>query len=217
MVRLNEEANLNLGLHIPPKPYFSGGGYNLSQSPIETHAWAKEVFTDTEMDAIINIGNSIGLGRGITQGRKFRPEVRNSFVAFIYPNEVTAWVFEKLAHIINQINDNYFQFDLYSMEEGLQFTRYQLVDENQYEHYGWHTDIGEKFGRRKLSLSLQLSNPDEYEGGDLQVTFGAEPTTLSRERGVINFFPSYTLHRVTPVTKGVRYSLVCWVTGPKFR
>jgi PKHD-type hydroxylase len=99
------------------------------------------------------------------------------------------------------------------MEQGLQFTRYQAPG----EHYEWHIDRGMQTGTRKLSLSLQLSDPDDYEGGDLEMWFGGEPTKASRERGMMTFFPSYVMHRVTPVTKGVRYSLVCWISGPPFK
>jgi PKHD-type hydroxylase len=66
-------------------------------------------------------------------------------------------------------------------------------------------------------MSLQLTNPNEYKGGDLILHLGNEPTILSKEQGKLYAFPSYTLHEVTPVTKGTRYSLVAWITGPHFK
>ena len=83
--------------------------------------------------------------------------------------------------------------------------------------FTWHIDRNMGIATRKLSLSLQLSAPEDYEGGDLELWFGGEPVKANRERGMITFFPSYVMHRVTPVTKGVRYSLVCWVSGPPFK
>ena len=53
--------------------------------------------------------------------------------------------------------------------------------------------------------------------GELELRFGKDPITIGKERGLIALFPSYTMHRVTPVTKGTRYSLVAWVSGPAFK
>jgi PKHD-type hydroxylase len=82
--------------------------------------------------------------------------------------------------------------------------------------YGWHQDYGGEISR-KLSLVLQLSDPSEYEGGNLQVKTSSEPQTVKKQRGFIAAFPSYVLHQVTPVTKGNRQSLVAWVSGPQFK
>ena len=70
---------------------------------------------------------------------------------------------------------------------------------------------------RKLSLVVQLSDPEDYEGGDLEIYTGHEPLVVKKKKGMTAFFPSYQLHGVTPVTKGTRYSLVVWVHGPAFR
>jgi PKHD-type hydroxylase len=63
---------------------------------------------------------------------------------------------------------------------------------------------------------LQLTDPSEYEGGNLQVCDGTIHN-VRKQRGLVAAFPSYTLHQVTPVTKGSRQSLVAWITGPSFR
>ena len=70
---------------------------------------------------------------------------------------------------------------------------------------------------RKLSVVVQLSDPEEYEGGELKLHTSYDPIIIKKERGMIVSFPSYTLHEVAPVTKGERYSLVAWVHGPAFR
>jgi PKHD-type hydroxylase len=66
-------------------------------------------------------------------------------------------------------------------------------------------------------LSVQLSDPSDYEGGDLLLHISADPKKAPKNQGQVILFPSHTLHEVTPVTKGIRYSLVAWVTGPKFK
>lgn len=100
-----------------------------------------------------------------------------------------------------------------------QFARY---DEGEYYH--WHTDAGfalEEFQQetRKLSLILQLSDPDTYEGGEVQFFNGeAEIEELPiKPQGSIMVFDSRMWHRVTTVTKGVRYSIVSWILGPAFK
>jgi PKHD-type hydroxylase len=71
---------------------------------------------------------------------------------------------------------------------------------------------------RKLSMAMLLSDPSEFEGGEFQVkTTSDDVQTLEVKKGRAWFFPSYMLHRVTPVTKGVRRSLVLWVGGPQFK
>ena len=83
-------------------------------------------------------------------------------------------------------------------------------------HYDWHVDAGNgNVATRKLSFTLQLSDPSTYEGCDLLVNDHATPITGSREQGSINFFPSYMTHKVTPIEKGVRYALVIWVHGSR--
>ena len=96
-----------------------------------------------------------------------------------------------------------------------QFTEY---DESDSGFYTAHVDNGETLaGFRKLSFVLQLTDPSKYQGGELVLHIGPEPTTLPRDRGKLLFFPSYTLHEVKPVTQGIRHSLVGWVAGPRFK
>jgi PKHD-type hydroxylase len=82
--------------------------------------------------------------------------------------------------------------------------------------YGWHLDYGGGISR-KLSLAIQLTDPSEYEGGNLQIMTSGEPQNMRKQRGLIAVFPSYVLHQVTPVTQGSRQSLVAWVSGPAFK
>jgi PKHD-type hydroxylase len=115
------------------------------------------------------------------------------------------------------LNGQFFQFDLYGFNEDMQYTVY---DGEQQGHYTWHLDDSGKNtqrGPRKLSLVIQLSDPSDYEGGELQLQTGPDPTIVDKAKGLVAAFPSYTLHRATPVTKGIRKTLVVWITGPAFR
>lgn len=212
MIETTTPVHLTLDLSKLRPATASGGAWSLKPDRCENWAWNKDAFTPAELDSIINIGNAVELERASTFGGNDL-KVRDSFVQFLFPNEVTEWVFARLAGVINGMNEAFFGFDLTAMEQGLQFTRYSAPG----EHYEWHIDRGMQTGTRKLSLTLQLSEPDDYEGGDLELWFGGEPIKASRDRGIMTLFPSWTMHRVKPVTSGTRYSLVCWVSGPSFR
>jgi len=119
----------------------------------------------------------------------------------------------KLFHkLIGDCNSDFFKFNLTEITEHIQYTVYNS-DEQGY--YDWHIDMGPDKARRKLSLVCQLSDPTEYEGGELQINTG-EIIIPEKEKGTVIIFPSYLLHRVTPVTKGTRRSLVLWIEGPAF-
>jgi PKHD-type hydroxylase len=100
-------------------------------------------------------------------------------------------------------------------QEDTQISRYKSADKG---HYDWHLDVvPPKDGiQRKLSISILLSDPSEFEGGELQFK-GIEDRKILTKQGSIVVFPSFIEHRVTPVTEGVRYSAVTWASGPSFR
>lgn len=201
-----------LDLPKPVLPNAPGGGWHFRADFPYDCCWNNNAFSTHELDAIIRIGQQIEEQRGGTNGNDGL-NIRDSFVSWLFPNEVTSWVFERLQTVVTGMNDAFYRFDLDGFFQGLQFTKYSAPG----QHYTWHIDRGSTVGVRKLSLSLQLSDPNEYEGGDLQFKFGEDEQTASRERGMMTIFPSWTLHRVTPVTKGTRYSLVAWVSGPPFK
>lgn len=213
MARSTDKPKIKIDLPDKPDPTKGGGAWPLAVDHVENWAWNNGCFTEEELDTIINIGTDTELQKASTFGRTQSDKNRNSYVQFLFPNEITNWVFARLAASITEINNKFFQFDLTGMEQGLQFTRYTAPG----QHYDWHVDRGYLTGTRKLSLSLQLNDPKEYKGGELQLKFGRKDETVKRERGMITFFPSYTLHRVKPVTQGTRYSLVAWVSGPPFK
>lgn len=139
-------------------------------------------------------------------------EIRRSQVKWVPMTLEFAWVYKKVEEAISTANRELWWFFLDGWREHLQLSMY---NENEQGHYEWHMDCGSGFGSgRKVSLTVQLSDPAEYEGGDMQFLITQKPITLSKEQGTAVVFPSYMEHRVLPVTKGKRYSLVIWVTGP---
>lgn len=140
-------------------------------------------------------------------------ELRKSSVMFLEDEPATNWIYQKLAAMAMEINNTRFWFDLLGFNQHLQLTNYTVGD-----HFNWHQDFGAgEISDRKLSLTVQLSDPDEYEGGDLEFMVNHNVVKAPRVKGTIIIFPSFILHRVTPITKGTRKSIVGWVSGPPFR
>ncbi|MBV9890994.1 MAG: 2OG-Fe(II) oxygenase [Rhizobacter sp.] len=136
--------------------------------------------------------------------------IRKSSAVFIAPSKSTNWVFERLSKAVREINDSVYGFDVSQFREGFQFTRYEVG-----EFYGPHFDIGPgRLTERKLSLTVQLSAPDEYTGGELVIY---PEFVAPKDQGTMTVFPSFMCHDVRPVKTGVRYSLVSWLAGPPFR
>mgnify|MGYP001269120644 CR=1 FL=1 len=180
----------------------------------EAYVSSTESFSKQELDAIIQIFDDGKLKDGIAVDPT-SPDVRKSKIGWVDNfNPDLEWLYRKLTDLTMEVNNNFFNYDLVSLEP-LQLTEYSEDYEGQYKK---HIDYGRTTSiNRKLSFTLQLSDSLEYEGGDLLLHTSEEPLIMNKERGAISFFPSFTLHEVTPVTKGMRRSLVGWVSGPRFR
>lgn len=185
---------------------------------IEYFAYWNDAFSEEELNYIqtkakqAQIEARVGNG---SDGAKI-DEVRRSMVNWLECNNETRWIYERLSHVVSSLNAQFFNFDLRGFGEAIQLTNY---DETYEGMYNWHVDFGMNVNSpsRKLSLVLQLSDPVDYEGGVLEIRpHGAEVIKIKKQRGMIVCFPSWTLHQVTPVTKGNRQSLVSWITGPSF-
>lgn len=190
--------------------------WHLNNHSTENWCWNNNVFTDKEIERIIVIGKRLSPKRAETGGRgEDCLDHRRSFVSWIGANSETEWIFRKITDVVKQNNQQFWNFDLEKIEK-LQFTHYLSSEEGTYHA---HTDPTPWSlpHNRKLSMSLQLSDPKDYEGGELLLHLSHNPTVISKQKGMMVFFPSHTLHEVTPVTKGERYSLVAWIHGPNLR
>lgn len=143
------------------------------------------------------------------------PAIRRSQVKWVPRTEQWVWLYERFFDEVVQANNQLWAFDLTGFGDEIQLTRYEGGDQG---HYGWHRDCGDRASsNRKISAVVQLSPPEDYEGGHLQFMQGGGPTSEGRAQGSVVVFPSFEAHCVTPVTSGTRYSLVIWVKGPPFR
>ena len=157
-------------------------------------------YNESLIDGILNDGSN--------------KDYRRSKIAWIPINDETKWLYKKIGSMVNIANNELWKFDISGMSESIQYGEYHSTENG---HYDWHMDLGGDVINRKISVVIQLSDPEEYEGGELQFMLNKNTTSIKKEKGLTVVFPSYFLHRVTPVTKGIRKSLVIWITGKAFR
>jgi PKHD-type hydroxylase len=179
--------------------------------PDKTQNWAywDNLFTPEECAQIIAIGNTKLEPARVTGGYD---DIRESRISWLFAEDIE-FAFRRVTDSVLNLNSQFFNFDLFGIAEGFQFTRYDAPT----GHYGMHIDKNLNNTVRKLSLTIQLSSPEDYEGGELGLKFSDETEIMPKELGKMIVFPSYVLHEVRPVTKGTRYSLVAWITGKPFK
>ena len=141
-------------------------------------------------------------------------KARNSDVFFLYHDENTDWLFQKISNMIGVANRDHFLYDVSDFGP-MQYTKYKLDG-----HYTWHWDVSFGFQKqqRKISVVIMLNDPEDYEGGELEICHTGNFDDLCRlkpAKGDALFFASWMPHRVLPVTSGERNTLVTWVTGPR--
>lgn len=141
-------------------------------------------------------------------------EVRDSKISWIHHDEHSDWLFSRLSGITSKVNHDHFLYDIDGIE-AFQYTMYEPGG-----HYTWHwdKDFGYQNWERKISLTVSLSDPDEYEGGEFEIVNRGDitnPISFKPLKGQIVYFASWMPHRVAPITSGTRKSLVGWIMGKR--
>jgi PKHD-type hydroxylase len=153
------------------------------------------------MDARINLPES--------EGGRPDHDVRRTKDRAVPPDAAHAWIFQRIGSLANQANRESYQFQL-----NQQITAH-VLEYAPDGFYDWHIDLGSDVdAMRKISLVTFLTPPGEYAGGELSFLDKGPPLKLPQ--GTTVMFPSYLVHKVEPVTRGTRYTLVSWVHGPSF-
>ena len=141
-------------------------------------------------------------------------KIRSNKEQLLWP-EQGGFPFDIITEEIFKVNSEYWNFDIryidFAKDPPL-VLKYALNQE-----FNWHFDMSGVESTRKLSFTVQLSDSNDYEGGDLQFGPVIESKPEIKKKGNITIFPSYVWHRVTPITKGDRYALVGWIHGPTFK
>ena len=135
------------------------------------------------------------------------------FIRLVSASNLATKLIYGFAH---EANDAIFHYEITGHEQ-MQFVQYAVDDRLQY-HQDLVYDGLEVAPIRKLSVSVLLSDPKDFEGGEFEMYSGfKEPTKPLTEQGSVVVFESKAYHGITPITSGVRYSLVLWATGPLFK
>jgi PKHD-type hydroxylase len=182
-------------------------------------------FTPAQCRRIVDLGCSLPGSRGELhdqEGPAASATIRDSATAWLPRDDASEWIHDRLVAVAEWANRTY-GFDLDGTVEELQFTTYDRPG----SHYTWHQDgLDGELARRKLSIVVQLSDPEDHRGGELEFLEVAEDydggqraayLASVRRQGAAIVFPAFEFHRVLPLRSGVRRSLVAWVGGPPFR
>ena len=168
--------------------------------------------TTSDLDRVSELAHKANTKQAaVGENRDQNTKIRSSRIGWINDG----WLRERLYSYAEEANRRAFAFDFTRCCE-MQYTEYHAEEKG---HYDWHVDVSYTNDvpyDRKLSLTVQLSDPSEYEGGNFVLERQKMPDWY-KEKGTILVFPSYLRHRVEPVTKGVRRSLVAWFEGPRWR
>ena len=182
------------------------------------YTWTQydDALTKAQCNILINAGKTNGF-HDAKIGDQTRPdyydeEVRNCKTSTI-PFQQLLWFENLLSEALSEINFNHYEFDLVG------FSDLQCIEYNKGTYFKRHLDnfLGKPEYQRKLTFIFQLTDPDEYVGGDLVVYTHRDEERMTRKQGSLIVFPSYTMHEVEEVLSGTRYSIIGWVLGPDFK
>ena len=183
-----------------------------------------QLFSEEEIDKILHICKSLETDRGhlglVRNEESTTSNIRDSKVGWLNRNSDNGWIFDRYDGAVQRLNSTLFNVDVDPLLQ-MQFTVY----EDNGGHYDWHWDLNYTpdpsepvaIKQRKISVVTQLNDPKEYDGGLLQVAPCGQIWNVDKGKGNTFMFLSFVNHKVTPVTRGVRYSLVAWYEGPDWK
>tara|TARA_R110002020_G_C16164045_1_gene763577 strand:+ start:84 stop:707 length:624 start_codon:yes stop_codon:yes gene_type:complete len=193
--------------------YIEGRTSVLSSTVLSPHiVECTDAFDQYEIGRVFNDAERFDWAEAtISEKVVYLKNTRSGIRKGLIPDTKNEWLYSKISILINTLNNICVQQDWTGFLETIQFARYDVGD-----HYDIHFD-GFKETGRKLSMSVQLSDPEDYEGGLLKIGLPNNPVTVTTEQGSVACFPSWMPHTIEPVTEGTRYSLVAWGHGPAVR
>lgn len=173
-------------------------------------------FSKEEIEQILFLEKVMTFKNGeVGDNSAVQENIRNCKLSWIALNESTEWIYNKIGFHAGEANYDLFNYDITALE-ALQYTKYIGSDSS---HYTWHFDIMGNYSNmvRKFTGVLMLSDPSEYDGGNLKVIINGDvtcPNNIRLNKGEIAWFDSTFPHTVEPVTSGCRRCIVIWALGP---
>jgi PKHD-type hydroxylase len=194
---------------------FIEGVEDPSNAPALNNTYTQRManLTNAEIDWIVNYATRLEECRIGIFGPYTDADVKGTGGFFPLDDE-TRWLYDRMAELCQAINADDFQYDVLGFSEPFYNRLYVAPD----DHFEWHVDATSRTGLpRKLTVVLQLSDPADYEGGEFQFQGPRGPYAVKKGKGVVTAFRSDRIHRVTPITKGIRRAMTMFMTGPNFR
>lgn len=183
---------------------------------MQTSISVPDAFTPAECARIVDLAAHARTRDAGLTGGVANHNLRRADISWLDEAGGAGWVMDRIIRLVAEANRESFGFDLTEFAESPQVARYGAERQG---HFEWHADMGDGpvARRRKLTMVVQLSPGDGYAGGRLELMADANIREAPRAQGAATLFPSFVLHRVTPVEQGERHSLTIWAHGPPFR
>lgn len=185
----------------------------------QSYASWRGAFNKSDVDRIIQLGEQQQKQQAFVYtdtSQEISEQTRRTEISWISRTPESEWLYKALYFYASELNARYFGFNLFGLVDSLQYTVYHGAPDVP-GHYTWHMDMDVKtVAPRKLSMVVQLSAPEDYDGGELDFQ-GISVTQADKTVGDVHAFSAWVMHRVSPVTRGIRRSLVCWFAGQQFR
>ncbi len=175
-----------------------------------------DLFSSDECERIVAIAHAGVFRDAALIGSVQSEAVRLAQTSWLDEEGSANWIFNRLLIAFTKSNREHFELNLDEFAERMQIARYE-ADSGAF--FDWHSDVGTSStaSRRKLTMVVQLSEADSYQGGKLETNADGTVRVASRSIGSALILPSFLLHRVSPVTLGSRYTLTLWSHGPAFK
>jgi PKHD-type hydroxylase len=161
-------------------------------------------FLEEEIEDIKKLGDALIWEEGKISGDKVDHTIRDTRIAWLHPTTETHWLFDRAIIIFAS------SLPFFSTLQSMQYTIY----DSKGSHYDWHRDVGngDEIMKARVNVGIvQLSSPSEYKGGVLQIKLeDGEIIDVMKTKGLTTTFPINLLHKVSPVTSGVRKTLIMW-------
>ena len=176
--------------------------------------WFDKGFTPVDVDFILEKSKDYPYSEAGIINQATNDSIRKSNIKWLPFDETWSWVYERIMQYSAEANKTIWNFNLHTIIDQIQFTEYIGAG----GHYDWHTDIGpNSISHRKISIIIQLTDSTDYEGGELQLKSSNVEIIAPRTKGSVILFPSFMLHRITPLLSGERRRLVLWGGGDHYR
>ena len=169
-------------------------------------------FSPEQCKAIIDACESPLWIQGEVDNGQVDKKLRNVKQQGLMMNE-EGWPHTRILELMKQANEARYKFNVSGF---MNYDAPMIMEYGKGCHYDWHIDVGKAVPNRKLSFTIQLSKPEDYEGGDLEFLGTEVKSNDFRQQGTCVIFPSFLAHKISKVKSGTRMSIVGWVHGPTY-